>query len=907
MHRTWLVLALALASCGGSGESVIPVSELVPVEAAGAEAPEPAPADGRLPTDVRPTRYALSLAIDPTRERYTGVVEIDVALAARRTSIFLHGEALDVSEVTVAEGEGEPLAARWEMVDADQGLARVTPGRPVGPGSVRLRITYGAAFETTNRAFFRVAVGEDQYVFSQMEPLDARRSFPCFDEPGWKTPFEVTLVVREDHVAIANARELGASPASEGMRRVRFAPTEAIPTYLVAIAVGPFDLVEGDAIPANAVRSTPLAFRAVAPRGQGGQLAHAMRHTPTILAWLEDYFGIPYPFDKLDLITVPSFGGAMENPGAITFSDRLLLLGADPPVSQQRGYAYVMAHELAHMWFGNLVTMRWWDDLWLNEAFASWMEGQTIQGTFPEFEPAAGAMEEALSAMDADSLGSARQIRQPITSTHDIQNAFDEITYSKGQSVLAMLERWMTPEVFRRGVQAYLRSHARGSATAEELLDALSEAAGRDVRGPVTSFVAQPGVPLVEATPVCADGAGRLALRQSRYLPLGSDASADATWQIPFCARYAAGGEVRQACTLLTEREGSLPLEGGCPDWVLPNAGGMGYYRFALPPDAFESLRLNGLSALDVREAMAFADAVRASFAAGRLSYADAMGALTPLASRPERALATAPMGLTELAMDHLLDDAGLEDARRWGGRTYRAQWRRLGWQVRRGEDPDTQLLRQELAAFLALEVEDRVVRREALRLGRAYLGLGGDGAIHPDAVAPDLASLCVAVAVAEGGTDAFERVLAQLLAATDPIVRRNLLGGLSRGTHEPALRERLFARTVDPRGGLRMNELFTPFREQSESAEGRDAAWAWVQAHYDELFARVGPHVAGYLPYAASGRCSAADADAVQAFFAPRMEATLGGPRNLAKVVESIRLCAARADHGRESARAFF
>ncbi|MCB9596720.1 MAG: M1 family metallopeptidase [Sandaracinaceae bacterium] len=905
MKRSSFALALLLAACSNAA---VPVEEPAPTPppTTGDEVADVAPENGRLPADVRPTRYALTLAIDPTRERYTGVVEIDVELPRRQRTIYLHGEALDVTTVTVEAEDGEPREATWESID-EEGLARVTVARPVGPGRVRLNLQYGAAFETTNRALFRVAVGDDHYIYSQMEPLDARRSFPCFDEPRFKTPYDVTLVIREGDVAVANARELSSTPASGGTRRVRFATTQAIPSYLVAIAVGPFDRVEGDPIPPNDVRSAPLALGAVAPRGQGPQLAHAMRHTGAILTWLETYFGIAYPFDKLDLIAVPSFGGAMENPGAVTFGDRLLLLGEDPPIGQQRGYAFVMAHELAHMWFGDLVTMQWWDDLWLNEAFASWMEAQTIQGTFPEFEPSAGAMGEAIDAMDADSLGSARQIRQPITSTHDIQNAFDEITYLKGQSVLAMLERWMTPEVFRRGVQAYLRAHARGNATGEDLLDALSEAAGRDVRGPANSFIAQPGVPLVEVTPECADGAGSLTLRQTRYLPLGSEAEAGARWQIPFCARYAAGGEVRQACTLLTEEQGSLPLEGGCADWVMPNAGGVGYYRWTLPPQALETLRQRGLAQLDVREAMSFADSVRSGLAAGRITYDVAMNALRPLAQRSERPLATAPIGLTQMAIDDLLDEAGQARARTWAGRVYRAPWRRLGWRVRPGDDPDTQLLRQELAIFMALGVRDRTVRREAAALGRAYLGLGGDRAIHPDAVAPDLASLCVAVAVEEGGAEVFEHVLAQLLAATDPVVRRNLLGGIARGTTDPALRERLFALTADADGGLRMNEIFAPFREQAQTPAGRDAAWAWLQAHYAELSARLGPHVSGYLPYAASGQCTDGAAEEARAFFAPRMEATQGGPRNLAKVVEGIQICAASADHARDSARAFF
>jgi len=908
MQRTLLVFASFLIACGG-GDAPAADPDPAPVQqpSAGAETEEAGPPEGRLAADVRPTRYALTLAMDPTRDRFTGVAEIDVDLPHRQTVIYLHGQGLDVSEVTVTESGRDARTGEWASI-GDEGLASVTLERPIGPGNVRLRITYGAPFDPNLSGFYRVEQGNEHYIFSQMEPLAARRAFPCFDEPSFKTPYDVTMVVRADDVAIANAREISSTDMSGDLRRVRFATTESIPSYLVAIAVGPFDVVEGDAIPANEVRSAALPFRAIAPRGHGPQLAHAIEHTPAILTWLESYFGSAYPFDKLDLIAVPDFGaGAMENPGAVTFRDSLLLVGEDAPISQQRGFAYVTAHELAHMWFGNLVTMQWWDDLWLNEAFASWMESQTIQATFPNFEPAVTSMEEAVAAMNADSLHSARQIRQPIESSHDIHNAFDAITYLKGQAVLSMFEQWLTPEVFRTGVRAYLSAHAEGNASAGDLLDALSEAAGRDVRGPVNSFLRQPGVPLVEVTPTCEGEQGSLTLRQSRYLPLGSQASREATWQIPFCARYRAGGEVRQVCTVLTETEGQVALEGGCAEWVMPNAGGTGYYRWSLPADQLTVLGRSGLSDLSVREAMSFADSVQSSFAAGRTSYEDAMNAVRPLARRPERALATAPISLTELALDRLLDDAAKTRARRWATRLYRSSWRELGFRVRDGESPDRQLYRRELLSFLALEAEDGPIRREAGQLGRAYLGLRGDGEIHPDAVAPDLASTVVAVAVQQGGERAFNHVLERLLAATDPVARRNLLTGLSRGAREPALRTRLLALTLDPESGLRTNEIFQPLRGQQQDAEGRELVWAWLQANYDALVARMGPFMAGYLPYAAVSHCTTERATEVQAFFAERMEATHGGPRNLAKAVESIELCAARVEHGRGSANTFF
>src|SRR5690606_11329361 len=431
--------------------------------------------------------------------------------------------------------------------------------------------------------------------------------------------------------------------------------------------VGPLDVVEAPPIAGSDVRDRPIPLRGVAPRGQGARLAYALEHTPRMVESLERYFGRPYPYAKLDLIAVPDFGaGAMENAGAITFRDSLLLLDESAPVRQRRGFAYVTAHELAHQWFGNLVTMAWWDDLWLNEAFATWLETRTVEETFPELAPQITEMQTALDALDADSLASARQIRQPIETEHDIHNAFDGITYSKGSAVLAMMERWLTPEVFRRGVQRYLRARPHGNATAGDLFAALSAEAGRDVSGPFTSFIAQAGAPRIEATPSCTEGRGRVALRQARYVPRGSRAPRELVWQIPVCVRYAVGSEVHRECTLLTEAEGAIELTNGCPAWVMPNADGAGYYRFSMPGDALEALRERGISQLSVREQMALADSIEASFAAGELAYADALRALEPLAASRERALARAPMQLIELAITHVLDDEGDARARRY-------------------------------------------------------------------------------------------------------------------------------------------------------------------------------------------------------------------------------------------------
>ncbi len=895
------IFALFLAACGGA--TVAPEAPRAEPGRAAAELP-PEPVPGlRLPADVTPTRYALQLSIDPRQERFSGEATIEVTLSRARRVIYLHGQGLDVRAAEVVV-DGEAVPATWAAVDAERGLAALTLERPVGPGQARIHVAYEAAFDRSLEGLYRVEQAGEHYAFTQMEPLAARKAFPCFDEPSFKTPFEVTLTVPEGSSAIANAPER-ASEAGDGTRRVAFATTEPLPTYLVAFAVGPFDVVDAPPIPASDVRDRPIPLRGVAPRGQGPRLAHALQHTPALLGSLERYFGIAYPYAKLDLIAVPDFAaGAMENAGAITFRDTLLLLGEDAPLRQQRGFAYVTAHELAHQWFGNLVTMAWWDDLWLNEAFATWAETRTVEDVFPQHGPQIAQMGNVLEAMEADSLASARRIRQPIEDDHDIHNAFDSITYSKGDAVLSMFERWLGPDVFRRGVQRYLRARPHGNATADDLFAALSAEAGRDVSAPLSSFVAQEGVPLVEAAPSCQDGRGRVALRQARYAPLGSSASADRAWQIPVCVRYSTGGQLHRECTLLTEAEGAIELAAGCPAWVMPNADGVGYYRFSMPPDALGALRRSGLSSLTARETMAFADSVEASFAAGRTSFADALRALEPLAAAEERSVARAPMALVELAIERVLDERAAQRARAHAARLYAARARRLGWTPRPGETPDTQLLRAEVLSFLAHVARDAGVRREAARRGRAYLGLGGGGAIDPRAVPTDLAELAVTVAVQEGGAEAFDHALGLLASSTDPAVRSRLVAALA-AARDPALRRRALELALDAR--LRTNEIFRPLMAQFGDPEGVDGAWTWLAERYDALAGRMGPGYAGYLPYAATGFCSAERAAEARSFFEPRVAATQGGPRNLTSAIETVELCAARVEHARRTAPAYF
>lgn len=847
-----------------------------------------APPSGKLPTGVRPVHYALSLEILPERDHFEGQGTITVELDTPRDRIWLHGGALDIDAAGVTQADGVRRKARWRAFGE---LGALLLPEPMGPGRIEIDLHWRAAFGRQLTGLYKVEAGGDAYAFTQFEPISARSVFPSFDEPRFKTPFDVTLIVDAEQAVIANMPVSADEDAGHGLRRVRFASTPPLPTYLVAFAVGPFDVVPGHLGPAGP-RSQPLPFRGVTVRGRGDELEYALGHTAPLLEALEDWFGEPHPFAKLDVIAVPDFSaGAMENVGAVTFRDSLLLIDpAHAPEHQRRGFSYVMAHELAHMWFGNLVTMPWWDDIWLNEAFATWMGHKAVARAHPEQHAEMGLLRSVHGAMDADARVSARRIRQPIESDHDISNAFDGITYSKGAGVLSMFERWLGEDVFRAGVRLHLDRYRYASANATDLLRSLSEASGRDVTAPFDSFLTQPGLPLLRTELVCDEAGARLRVEQSRYLPIGSAGDPAQTWQLPVCVRSGDAEGVHEHCALVEQTHAEISLGATCPDWVLPNADGAGYFRFAGSPRDSDRLRRIGWPRLAPTEKLAVADSLLASFEAGALGPEVVFPALEPLPLDETRAVSEAPMGLLRDTLEHLATTpASSEAARGFATALYRPLLDELGWQARDDEDGETRLLRGSTIEFLALVVRDPDVRREAARRGWIRVGL----AAGVDELEPELVGTALACAIQEGTRADFDFVEERLASTRDAVERRHLLEALG-STLDPTLAER--ARALALSKDVRVNEMFSPLWAQIAIPEQREATWSWVQTHHRALNERAGPRLASSMPWLSGGFCETERAEQVQAFFGPFIEDLEGGPRNLASVVEAIRLCAARA-----------
>ncbi|MGH8165258.1 MAG: M1 family metallopeptidase, partial [Rhodanobacteraceae bacterium] len=341
-----------------------------------------------------------------------------------------------------------------------EGVARVDFGGALPPQKLKLAIAFSAPFNKTLEGYYKVTFAGHDYAMTQMEPISARLAFPCFDEPDFKTPMTLTLTVPAADVAVANTAQSTEAKAADGWKTITFQPTQPLPTYLYAWAVGPWDMVQGPTIPPSTWRSTPVPVRGIATRGNGGDMARALAMAPGIIQHEEAYYGFGYPFGKLDLAALPDFSaGAMENAGLVTFRDWLLLLKPDSSPSAVRSSFSVEAHELAHQWTGDTVTLKWWNDIWLNEAFATWMEQKVTQEIHPEYRGDLERIEGGEGAMHNDSLVSARMIRQPITGNGDILTAFDGITYQKGQAVIGMIESTLGPDVFRAGIRRYMAKY----------------------------------------------------------------------------------------------------------------------------------------------------------------------------------------------------------------------------------------------------------------------------------------------------------------------------------------------------------------------------------------------------------------------------------------------------------------
>ncbi len=853
---------------------------------------------GKLSSDAIPQHYAMHLTIDPRSDRFSGKERIVVLLAKPADRVWLHAQAIDIATATVVDANGVRTDAK-PIMHPESGVLELRFGRSVPAQTITLAFSWSASFNAQLEAVYKVKVGGDSYAITQMEPVSARLAFPGFDEPRFKTPFDITLTVPKADVAVANTLQLREEVSSDSKwKTLTFAPTKPLPTYLVAFAVGPWDVVDAPPVAPNAVRKNALPLRGIGPRGSAKQLAWILSQTPSIVKFYEDYTAQPYPFDKLDLLGAPDFSaGAMENAGLIVFRDALLLLDEHASANRYRSVFNVTAHEIAHQWYGDLVTVPWWNDIWLNEAYATWAQAKVTSMLQPDYHAPLASLESRLWVMSNDSLLSARKVRQPIGGRGDIETAFDGITYQKGAGVLAMFESWIGADVFRNGMRRYLAQHAFGSGSSDDLIATLGAASGKgEAFGKaMRSFLDQPGVPLVHAELACHDTKATLKLSQSRYLPYEVLAKGESLWSVPVCARFGRASTSTTQCFLLDQQEQSFAVDGPCPDWVLPNADARGYYRFDLAAAEFAKL-VHALPSFTAPEQMIYADAVSSAFKRGTLGADGLLDAMPALAHSDMPQVATALLDDFNWIREQLADAEMRRVLDAYAEEMYAPRMGQLGYRHRVGEASAATALRTRLAEFLAIKQRNPRVRAELAAQGRAALGLDREEGVDFKRADADLLPTALKVAVQEGGVRAFDAAQNELARNHDTAQRYMLLAALG-ATRDPVLGAR--ARDFGLTAGVQIGEMSRLYSAQMDEPENRAAVWKWLTQHFDAYRARMPAFEQAYVPKTvAEGRCSASEADELASFFAPRIKDLIGSDRGLGQTLESIRQCASLRDH---------
>jgi puromycin-sensitive aminopeptidase len=783
----------------------------------------------RLPSHVRPERYRLDLHVDPERDRYRGTVEIDLELARRSAEIPVHAADLQILEARALDAAGTWRPAKVvERPKQEQVLVRAPRGFAAGRAS--LRIVFEGALRTDLRGLYLARSGNRRYAVTQLEPADARRFFPCLDEPDRKARFRLSVTTAATNEVISNA-PVEKSETRGAEKTVHFAETEKLSTYLVALIVG--ELVGS---PVRRAGKTPIRVWHVPEKR--GLSDFALEAAAAALDRLERYFALPYPYAKLDLIAVPDFEfGAMENAGAVTFRETLLLM--DPKtvtLEEKKRVAEVIAHELAHMWYGDLVTMAWWDDLWLNEAFATWMAFTVVDQWKPEWKLWLDFEHHRTAAFGLDALRNTHPIYVDVPTPAQAMENFDLITYEKGASVVRMIERWLGPTVFRAGVRRYIRRHRESNARAADLWGALEEAARRPVAKVVRAWIERPGFPVVAVRRTAKGGRARIELQQERYFasPRGLAAERRTRWPIPLVLRvHRARGADKLERRLFAAAKESVEL-GRAADvrWVYANAEESGFFRPLHDAELLAAITAD-LAKLPAVERIGLVSHQWAGVRASRAPLGDFLGLVAALGGEPEFEVIEATIAPLAIADDHLAPAAGAETEaafHRFVAGTFAPAFRALGWKAAKREADDRRLLRAALLRLVGGIAEDQAIVREAQLELEAFLR---DRA----SLDPNLAGTVVELGARTGDKARYERYLEAARGARTPQERNRFQQALG-SFRDPALVERTLELSLAEE--ISTQDVVPLYGRLLANRHGREATWRFIRARWPDVSRRV-------------------------------------------------------------------
>ncbi len=776
---------------------------------------------GQLPKSAVPRHYTLRIQPDLEQRTTIGTATIELEVLRPVTELMLNANELTIDSVVLIDDPAVPRALVAQINPAKQTL---TLPVALAAGRHTIRLAYRGKIGTQAEGFFvdkyPTPTGDKLMLGTQFEPTDARRVFPCWDEPVYRATYDITLVVPEKLMAVANTPVVRETPIGGGLKEIVFARTPAMASYLVALYAGEFETLEGE--------QDGVKLRIITTEGKRASAAYALESTRRILAYFNEYFGTPYPLPKLDQIAVPNaFAtfGAMENWGAITYIDTALLF--DPATGSQANREtvfQVIAHEVAHQWFGDLVTMSWWDNLWLNEGFASWMGTKASDALNPDWQLWVRASEAKEGALALDARKTTHPIQQPIANESQANDAFDTISYQKGQAFLRMLEAYLGEDAFRAGLRLYMQRHKYSSTTTADLWAALGAASGKPVVELAANWTEQPGFPVVFVSPT-GEGPNRaLRLEQSRFT-INDPAAAPLTWKIPVTLANTAN-LTTPAVTLLEKAPLTVawPAGGGTPK---ANVGNTGFYRVLYDDNLTDALRRE-ITTLPGSDQLNLLGDTWALTEAGRLSATAWLGLAEQLRASPSQPVWEHLLGKIALIDRLQLNQPGRRAFHAWAVQLLAPPFARLGWEARPGESPLDAALRPKLVAALG-SYGDHAVIEECTRRWSAFLA-------DPTSLPGNLRSAVLGVVGRFATRETYDQLHALAKAATTTVEKRRAYAGMQ-AVLDPALAAETLALTLG-------DELSTTEAARNVAAvaanEHPDLAWAFAKANTDALLQRT-------------------------------------------------------------------
>jgi len=830
----------------------------------------------RLPRTAVPSHYDLTVTVDIPHARFEGVETIRVDVPASTTRIVMNAADITFRETSIRDGGASQKAA--VALNAGAQTATLTVPRPVPAGAAEIRIAYSGVLNDKLRGFYLSKTASRNYAVTQFESTDARRAFPCFDEPAYKATFSLTLVIDRGDVAISNGRVTADTPGpGANQHTVVFSESPKMSTYLVAMAVGDFECLSGEA------DAVPIRICATPDKKDLGAIA--LESAERILQFYDRYFATRYPFGKLDVLAVPDFAaGAMENTAAIFYREEdLLAAPSSASVGVRKTIASVLAHEMSHQWFGDLVTMEWWDDIWLNEGFATWMANKPLADWHPDWDIPVDEALENKAALDVDSLRTTRPVHAPVTTPAEIDEAFDAIAYQKGAAVLRMIEGFVGADAFRTGVNEYLHAHAYANARAADFWAAIAAASGRPVDEIMPTFVNQAGVPLLTVRPSCSGGSMHADVTQNRFLlQAGGAAGAIEAWKIPACVK-APGGPTSGSCLVISKREQTIDVARGCPAWVFLNEGARGYFRAEYPPAQLPAMAADLEKAFTAPERISLMGDEWALVRAGRHTVADYLTLAAGFSGEQSSG-----------ALAVVTDRLGFIDAYLATG-PWRARFQAFARRLLRpvydavtfdpsptDSDEQRQLRATVVRSLGGFANDPDVAQRAREALDRSLSG--------GPALDPTMAGAITLVAARHGDARLFDALSAAAARARTPDDHYRYLYALADFT-EPGLVERALNLAMSP--DMRSQDTSIFLAQFLGDPHANAQAWRFVKQHWAALEPKI-TIVAGdtTLVSALGSFCDASSRDDISRFFSAHELAT--STRTLQQTLERIDNCMA-------------